>query len=375
FTNQVQGTLEQVENPLSLAISGQGFFPVSLPSSTNIDGTRNFDLRSFYTRAGDFNRDRAGYLVNGSGYVAQGWPVTNGIVDTSQLVPIRVLEDVFSPVPTGDLAFSGNLPAGGTSAQSTSIQVIDSLGRARSLQLTFAPSASPTDNGWILTISSPNATNGTPVGNLGSINVAFGQDSPDWAQSRAYAVGDTIRAASGNIYRATAAGTSAATGTGPTHTTGTATDGSVTWEFARTAPPTQPDGTLAELFGGTGTLSGTPAVAGSPATVTFQADFGQGLQTMVLNLGSFGTTGGLTQFSSNGSGGLGINSFEQDGIPLGAFSSVTTQSNGDVRVNYDNGQARVVARIPVAVFRDADKLEHVDGQAFVRTAESGEARI
>ncbi|MCE2918822.1 MAG: flagellar hook-basal body complex protein, partial [Roseomonas sp.] len=52
-----------------------------------------------------------------------------------------------------------------------------------------------------------------------------------------------------------------------------------------------------------------------------------------------------------------------------------TQSNGDVRVNYDNGQARVVARIPVAVFRDADKLEHVDGQAFVRTAESGEARI
>ena len=312
FTNQVQGTLEQVENPLSLAISGQGFFPVSLPSSTNIDGTKNFDLRSFYTRAGDFNRDRAGYLVNGSGYVAQGWPVTNGIVDTSQLVPIRVLEDVFSPVPTGDLAFSGNLPAGGTTAQSTSIQVIDSLGRARSLNLTFTPSAAPTDNTWTLSINAPQAV--TPA--LGSINMLF---SPDGAS-------------------------------------------------------VHPDGTLEEFGTPTGTFTGSAGGAGVPATVSFQADFGQGLQTMVLNLGSFGTTAGLTQFSSNGSGGLGINSFEQDGIPLGAFSSVTTQSNGDVRVNYDNGQARVVARIPVAVFRDADKLEHVDGQAFVRTAESGEAR-
>ena len=313
FTNQVQGTLEQVENPLSLAISGQGFFPVSLPSSTNIDGTRNFDLRSFYTRAGDFNRDRAGYLVNGSGYVAQGWPVTDGIVDTSQLVPIRVLEDVFSPVPTGDLAFSGNLPAGGTSAQSTSIQVIDSLGRARSLNLTFTPSAAPNDNTWTLSINAPQAV--PPA--LGSIDMLF---SPDGAS-------------------------------------------------------THPNGTLEEFGTPTGTFTGSAGGAGVPATVSFQADFGQGLQTMVLNLGSFGTTGGLTQFSSNGSGGLGINSFEQDGIPLGAFSSVTTQSNGDVRVNYDNGQARVVARIPVAVFRDADKLEHVDGQAFVRTAESGEARI
>jgi len=245
------------------------------------------------------------------------------------------------------------------------------------LTLTFAPSASPTDNGWTLSIRSPNATNGTPVGNLGSINVAFGQDSPSWAQSRPYAVGDTIRAASGNIYRATVAGTSAAAGAGPTHVTGTATDGGVTWAFERAAPPSQPDGTLAQLYGGTGTLTGTVATVGavSPARVTFQADFGQGLQTMTLNLGSFGVSGGLTQFASTGATGLSVNSFEQDGIPLGSFSSVTTQKNGDVRINYDNGQSRIVARVPVTVFKDADKLEHLDGQAFLRTTESGEARV
>ena len=317
FTNQVQGTIEQVENPLAMAISGQGFFTAALPVGSNAEGTKNFDARNFYTRAGDFNRDREGYMVNGSGYVLQGWPVTDGVVDKTQLAPIQVKEDVFTPTPTQDLNFIGNLAAGGTTNQSTSIQVIDSLGHSRALQLTFAPSASPTDNTWNLSITAPNATNGTPAGNLGNINILFGKDG--------------------------------------------AVD--------------QPDGTLAEFTTPTGTLSGTTATTGSPAAVTFQADFGQGLQTMVLNLGSFGVSGGLTQFASTGASGLSVNSFEQNGIPLGSFSSVTTQKNGDVRINYDNGQSRIVARVPVTVFKDADKLEHLDGQAFLRTTESGEARV
>jgi len=373
FTNQVQGTIEQVENPLALAISGQGFFTAALPVGSNADGTKTFDPRNFYTRAGDFNRDREGYMVNGSGYVLQGWPVTNDVVDKTKLVPIQVREDVFTPTPTQELEFNGNLSAGGTTNQSTSIQVIDTLGRSRQLTLTFAPSASPTDNNWNLSITAPASV--TP--NLGSINVAFGKDSPDWAVSRAYAIGDTIRSAGGNIYRATVAGTSAAAGAGPTHVAGAATDGTVTWQFERAAPPPQPDGTLAQFYGGTGTLSGTAATVGavSPATISFQADFGQGLQTMTLNLGSFGVSGGLTQFASTGASGLSINSFEQDGIPIGSFSSVTTQKNGDVRINYDNGLSRIVARVPVTVFKDADKLEHLDGQAFLRTTESGEARV
>ena len=315
FTNQVQGTIEQVENPLAMAISGQGFFTAALPVGSNSDGTKTFDPRNFYTRAGDFNRDREGYLVNGSGYVLQGWPVTDGVVDKTQLTPIQVREDVFTPTPTQELNFTGNLPAGPAANQSTSIQVIDTLGRSRGLQLNFVPSTAPNDNTWTLSITSPNATNGTPVGNLGSINVLFGQDG--------------------------------------------AVD--------------QPDGTLAQFTTSTGTLTGSAAAAGSPATVTFEADFGQGIQTMTLNLGRFGVSGGLTQFSQGS--GLSVNSFEQDGIPLGSFSSVTTQKNGDVRINYDNGQSRVVARVPVTVFKDADRLEHLDGQAFLRTTESGEARV
>ena len=369
FTNQVQGTIEQVENPLAMAISGQGFFSAALPVSTGADGTRIFDARNFYTRAGDFNRDSEGYMVNGSGYVLQGWPVTDGVVDKTQLVPIQVQEDAFTPTPTQELEFTGNLSAGSTTDQSTSIQVIDSLGNSRALTLTFAPTAATNDNTWTLSINAPAAT--TPA--LGTIKVAFGKDPVDWAPSKAYVVGDTI-SSDNKVYRATVAGTSAPTGTGPATTT-PAADGGVTWVYERAAPPSQPDGTLAEFFGGTGTLTGTTSTTGSPATVTFQADFGQGLQTMALNLGSFGVSGGLTQFAATTGSGLSVNSFEQDGIPIGAFSSVSTQKNGDVRINYDNGQSRVVARVPVTVFKDPDKLEHLDGQAFLRTTESGEARV
>ena len=314
FTNQVQGTIEQVENPLAMAISGQGFFSAALPVSTGADGTRIFDARNFYTRAGDFNRDSEGYMVNGSGYVLQGWPVTDGVVDKTQLVPIQVQEDAFTPTPTQELNFTGNLSAGSTTDQSTSIQVIDSLGRSRSLTLTFTPTAVTTDNAWTLSINAPDAT--TPA--LGNIKLLFGQDG--------------------------------------------AVD--------------QPDGTLAEITSpSSSAIVGSTATAGSPATVTFSADFGQGAQTMVLNLGQFGVSGGLTQFASSSASGLSVNSFEQDGIPIGSFSSVTTQKNGDIRINYDNGQSRVVARVPVTVFKDPDKLEHLDGQAFLRTTESGEARV
>lgn len=314
FTNQVQGTVEQVENPLAMAISGQGFFTAALPVGTNADGSKNFDARNFYTRAGDFNRDREGYLVNGAGYVLQGWPVTDDVVDKTQLSPIKVMEDVFTPSPTQELSFTGNLAAGGTTAQSTSIQVIDSLGRSRALTLTFTPTASTTDNTWSLSINAPEAT--TPA--LGSIDVLFGKDPTDSTKD-------------------------------------------------------QPDGTIAQFLNpSSAAIIGS---TGTAATVTFSADFGQGTQTMVLNLGTFGVSGGLTQFASTGTSGLSVNNFEQDGIPIGSFSSVTTQKNGDVRINYDNGQSRVVARVPVTMFKDPDKLEHLDGQAFLRTTESGEARV
>ncbi len=61
--NFTQGTLQQTQNSLDVAINGNGFFQVTMP-----DGTQA------YTRAGSFQLDGAGRLVTPSGL-----PVANGI--------------------------------------------------------------------------------------------------------------------------------------------------------------------------------------------------------------------------------------------------------------------------------------------------------
>ncbi len=70
-----------------------------------------------------------------------------------------------------------------------------------------------------------------------------------------------------------------------------------------------------------------------------------------------------------------VRNLSQDGVPLGSFAGLALRENGDLAINYDNGQTRVVARIPIVAFNDPDKLQRLDGQAFLRTMESGEARI
>ncbi len=61
----------------------------------------------------------------------------------------------------------------------------------------------------------------------------------------------------------------------------------------------------------------------------------------------------------------------QNGVPPGAFSSVTTQPNGDIVVNYDNGQSRTIAQVPVVTFNDPNELQRQNGQAFTASAQSG----
>ena len=63
----------------------------------------------------------------------------------------------------------------------------------------------------------------------------------------------------------------------------------------------------------------------------------------------------------------------QDGVPPGSFSGVTTQANGNVIVNYNNGQTRTIAQIPLVTFNAPDALQSQNGQSFTATPSSGTA--
>lgn len=311
YTNALQGTIEQSESPLSMAIGGQGFFSVATAAGTAANGLPRFDDRQFYSRAGDFSMDEDGYLVNGSGYFLQGWKAdTAGTPDRTALQPIRVDQQVLNPVATSRVGLGAVLPSGSAAGQpiSTQAQVYDTLGREHTVNLTFTRTA---DDAWTLNVAVPDAVGGS---DRGTADLRFGA----------------------------------------------------------AASPAVPAGTLGAFAGASPSMTVSSGGAGTPATIGFTANFGQGDQPVTLALGSFGVADGLTQFAGEE---LSVRSLTRDGAPLGSYAGIGVRENGDVAVNYDNGQSRVIARVPLVAFNDPDKLQRLDGQAFMRTAESGEARV
>ncbi len=132
-----------------------------------------------------------------------------------------------------------------------------------------------------------------------------------------------------------------------------------------------PSGTIGELQADpadTGTVVTSAYAANTAATVQFTTNFGSGPQTITINLGTYGQTNGVTQYAGTQ---YNLRGLTQNGVPPGAFSSVTTQTNGDILVNYDNGQSRVIDQVPIVTFNAPNQLQRQNGQAFTASANSG----
>ena len=123
----------------------------------------------------------------------------------------------------------------------------------------------------------------------------------------------------------------------------------------------------AGALGGTGTYAPT-ATTQAAAALTFTTNFGSGDQKINVSLGTYGGTTGATQFAGTTYNLLGLT---QDGVPPGSFAGVTAQANGNVIVNYNNGQTRKIAQIPVVTFNAPDALQSQNGQSFTATPSSG----
>ncbi len=310
YTNTIQGTITQTQNPLNLAISGQGFFPVSQEIGTT-DGQPDFDPQQYYTQAGDFSMNAQGYLVNSAGNYLDGWTVdpATGAVDQNALTPIQVSQAAYAPVPTSEVDLAANLPAtpSSTAPITSQVEVYDGLGNEQTVNLTWTQTAT---NTWTVDITAPNATNGP---DLGTATVVFGPDS-----------GNDVA------------------------------DGTVGSVSVDAADP--------------GTLSTSTYAANGAAGISFTADFGNGNQTIQLNLGDYGASNGLTQYAGTS---YTLNNLSQNGVPAGAFSSVSIDSNGDVVINYNNGESQTIAQVPVVTFNAPDGLQSQNGQAFTATQASG----
>jgi flagellar hook protein FlgE len=109
-TNTVQGDVQSAQVATFMAINGSGFFSVQKPGTFS-DGAPIFDGVDRYTRRGDFQLDKSGYLVNGAGYYLEGIPVdpTTGNPTGSSPQVLKFQNDFLPAQETTKIDYRANL--------------------------------------------------------------------------------------------------------------------------------------------------------------------------------------------------------------------------------------------------------------------------
>jgi flagellar hook protein FlgE len=144
-----QGNIDFTDNSLDLALSGQGFFILN-------DGGA-----LAYTRAGAFQVDNQGYVVNARQQRLQVYPPSaDGQFNTGALTDIQLVTSESAPAATANVDVTLNLPANAAQPtvatfdpanvnsynNATSLTTYDSLGAAHTATMYFVKTANP--NEW-----------------------------------------------------------------------------------------------------------------------------------------------------------------------------------------------------------------------------------
>lgn len=322
-----QGATTSTNNPLDMAIGGNGFFQIERTNGTTA-----------YTRNGQFDLDKDGYIVSALGERLMGYQSVNADGSVSFLGsttprPILVPPNGIGAKATGDgglgdpVVIRGNLDSAAVAPQraavvgppaipavvnpfdqtdptsynfTTSAAVYDSLGNQHSLGMYFVKLDPATDaNKW-------------------DVHITFdgeGLVAPDTP--------------------ALAAGTPAAT-----------------IEFDPSS------GTFNTVATGTDN-----PIAVSVATATL----GTGAVPLAFDLD-------LSNFTQRRSSSA-VFEITQDGSPPGEIASVSVSTDGIVQGRYTNGETRDLGQVILATFRNPNGLASVGDNLWAETIDSGQAAL
>ena len=300
-----QGTLELTSRPLDLAIDGNGYFAVA-------DGAERF-----YTRAGNFKIDSAGYIVNPNGLAVLGFPAGG----TGALEPINVNTIAQDSVATTDVDLSGNLDAAAPVLQNgiADIPVVSSVGTTTSTT-TYAELNAVADFSNTVQIFDS-------LGAKHSLTFFFFHTSPTQYVVRGYVNSEDV------------------------DPTGTAT-----------GLPRQV-GTATLNFNGDGTRANPPA-AGAADFDQVPINWAGAAADSTLSV-SFSP---YTQFSASSN----VLSVTQDGQGIGTVTSLSIGKDGKVNALLDNGQSAIIGTIGLVNFANPEGLVRTGKNLLQQSRDSGE---
>jgi len=302
-----QGSLVNTGVATDMALQGDGFFVVK--------GTQNGVMSTYYTRAGQFTTDDAGYLVNLDGLRVQGFGA-DGTGNINSTLGDMKLGDLSSPPrATANVTLRGNLDAGAT----------------------------------------------VPVAPWDPLNPSASGATANYNFKHSMTVHDSLGAA----HQVDVHFIKTAAGAWSWHAT---TDGAGVQGGTAGTPTEIASGTLAydsdgKLTTSTQAVNFNPLGATAPQPINF--NFGDPTST-----GGTGASG-LSQYA--GASAVAFNN--QDGFASGTLAGLQVDTEGKVVASFSNGESRAVGQVAVAGFEAADQLKREGGNLFSQSRESGQANV
>jgi flagellar hook protein FlgE len=335
-TINIDGAIEAYANDTFLAVKGSGFFVVKQKAG-EVDGNAVFNPGSLYTRRGDFQVDREGYLVNQAGYYLSGLSIdpdtNNPVGDTPEVIQIN--DNPIRAEETTELAYRLNLPKlPVTNNSRLNPDLPNSMLWANPVSpVTGADEADFIDN----SISGGAVTAYDAAGAPVNVQVRWAKIS----NADANAVPPTV-----DTWQAFYLTDSDAGAADPM------------WVQLDNAGAPQ-DFT----FDDAGNMT---APAGTNIVISDLTVDGVNLGDITMRYGEEG----ITQFADAG-GKANVRQLTQNGLPAGNFESVKISDGGRVVAQYSNGKTVDLYQIPLVDFKGQTGLAPLDGGAYSETRESG----
>ncbi|MCG2583332.1 flagellar hook protein FlgE [Massilia sp. TS11] len=389
---QTQGHISQSENPLDMAINGQGFFRIVRNGQVQYTRNGQFSLSKDGTIVNSQGAALTGYPVNGEGQILGGAPVAlrlntgNIAASATKSLAAKVNLDARGEIPNPSKGFDPNDPLTYNARSWT--QVYDTLGQSHDFSIYYVKTAPGVwdvyasndgvelkDEAVLQVLKSDAAVQAAaldyqkaaaavPMDDAAKALVkaaakAYGDAAMTAIETQATAEGATAEQidAVRQAVQADATGAANLPGASPT-TINTAIASAL-----RMTP--KKVGTLA--FKDDGTID---SVNSSEQPISLEIPMDPSSGAAARQTVSVAFTGS-TQFSSAFiTGGI-----SQDGRPQGNLLRFAADEHGIIQGQYSNGVVQALGQVVLANFPNSDGLQSISDNAFAATDASGVPQI
>lgn len=360
-----QGNITTTNNPLDIAINGNGFFRLSNNGVIT------------YSRNGQFHLDNSGYFINDQGLRLTGYPAAqDGTINKQQPTEIQMTPELLKldPVATGQ----------GTGSSYHGVQMsvnLDSRTTGKTFDsLQTTPNSTPTDTdptddyaAGIQNIDASTYNYSTAVsvydslGNPHTMTMYFVKtDTPGvwnvYSNTDGTSMMDPAKAASD---------ATADDANFPSLTTPLKVKFDEYGQLEKIYDPADATGTATLYDTTTNPVTGTPEFTAQINLDQVADNLGRTRWGADPNMTFKVSLAGTTQYGAT----FATNRLQQDGFSSGNLAGLAVGADGVIQGRYSNGQTRNIGQLVLASFQNPNGLTNIGGNQWVQTSVSGEPTI